>query len=125
MAEYVRAGTGMRPARKKRGRTLGHRPGRAEYGIKTLAREWRQGAWPRSGTDPRRGEDVYPLGTGARAGTLLLRSPRGDADSASLQVEFPNGLPEFPAKKQTTQDQTHAQQPKKCHAELVAFSSSQ
>jgi hypothetical protein len=100
---------------------LSHRPGRAEYGIKTLAREWRQGAWPRSGTNPRRGEDVFRPRIGARAGTLRSRPPREDADSASLQVEFPNGPPEFPAKKHTTQDQTHAQQPKKCHAELVAF----
>jgi hypothetical protein len=136
MAERVRAGTENRsgpsypPSPRKEsgraeahGRTIGHRPGRADKRVKTLSREWRARAWSRPGDYPRRGKDVFTPRRNGGAGKAdpWVRSPRADAGAEPVQAPFPQGRWHLPAKKQPNQDQTYAQQPKKCHAELVAF----
>src|SRR5229473_1065722 len=63
------------------GRTIGHRPGRADKRVKTLSREWRARAWSRPGAYPRRGKDIFTPGRSGGAGKadLRVRPPRADA----------------------------------------------
>jgi len=105
------------------GRSVSDLDARGKSESRPLVREWRARAWPRTGIDPEREEEVFAPEIGGVAGNtgLWFRPPRADACAEPTQPTFPQGRSQLPAKKQPDQDQTYAEQPEKCHAELVAF----